>query len=211
MSNSNSSGSPATDGFDFIKKMWGGFSLPASMTPTADLDELDKRIKDLKAVEQWLNVNMSMLRTTIQGLEVQRGTIAMLKSFGNSMSLSPNDTEKPKTAPAKSSSSKPAADAKPATDASLKVGEATDSFLSNASAWWTVLQDQFNSVAQAALATGTDAVKRTADEVQNQAQAQSEAVAKASAAVKGAASSSKSKSTETAAKKTKITRPGTSK
>jgi capsular polysaccharide biosynthesis protein len=36
-----------------MRNMWGnmGFGLPGMVTPTFDLEELDKRIKDLKAVE----------------------------------------------------------------------------------------------------------------------------------------------------------------
>lgn len=75
------------DGLDFVKKVWGSLPLPSVITPTTDIDELDKRISDLRAVEQWLNVNLSMLRATIQGLEVQRGTIATLKSFGSNLGV----------------------------------------------------------------------------------------------------------------------------
>lgn len=89
------------DGLEFVRRMWNvtglpglpsasgltqyAQSLPSMITPTLDVDELDKRIADLRAVEQWLNLNTSMLRTTIQSLEVQRNTIATLKSFGGSM------------------------------------------------------------------------------------------------------------------------------
>jgi hypothetical protein len=89
------------DGLEFVRRMWNvtglpglpsasgltqyAQSLPSMITPTLDVEELDKRIADLRAVEQWLNLNTSMLRTTIQSLEVQRNTIATLKSFGGSM------------------------------------------------------------------------------------------------------------------------------
>lgn len=93
------------DGLEFVRRMWNvsglpglpsatGLSqyaqslpqaLPSMITPTLDVEELDKRIADLRAVEQWLNLNTNMLRTTIQSLEVQRNTIATLKSFGGSM------------------------------------------------------------------------------------------------------------------------------
>ncbi len=65
---------------DFVKKAW---SLPSSFAPTIDVDELDKRIADLRAVEQWLNLNLGMLRGSIQALEIQRGTIAAVKAFGS--------------------------------------------------------------------------------------------------------------------------------
>lgn len=75
------------EGLDFVKRVWGSLPLPSVITPTTDVEELDKRISDLRAVEQWLNVNLSMLRATIQGLEVQRGTIATLKSFGSNIGV----------------------------------------------------------------------------------------------------------------------------
>ena len=73
------------DTLDFVKNLWGSMSvpgMPSLAAPTMSVDELDKKIADLKAVESWLNLNVSMLRGTIQALEVQRGTIATLKSMG---------------------------------------------------------------------------------------------------------------------------------
>jgi hypothetical protein len=83
-----------TNGFDFMRRLWGsGSGMPAglmpglqAMTPPMDLDDLDKRIADLKAVESWLQLNTNLLRTTIQGLEVQRATLVALQTFGNALS-----------------------------------------------------------------------------------------------------------------------------
>lgn len=72
------------DPLGFVKKLWGDMQLPGMVTPTVSIDELDKKIQDLKTVESWLNVNMNMLKGTIQALEVQRATIATLKSMGES-------------------------------------------------------------------------------------------------------------------------------
>ncbi|GGC88479.1 PhaM family polyhydroxyalkanoate granule multifunctional regulatory protein [Undibacterium terreum] len=74
------------DTLAFVKKLWGGMQVPGMVTPTISIDDLDKKIKDLKTVESWLNVNMNMLRGTIQALEVQRATIATLNSLGASFS-----------------------------------------------------------------------------------------------------------------------------
>jgi len=94
-----------TDSIDFVRKVWGvtglpglptvgGITqfaqglpqaLPSMITPTLDVGELDKRIADLRAVEQWLALNANMLRATIQSLEVQRNTIATLRNLGGSM------------------------------------------------------------------------------------------------------------------------------
>ena len=64
-----------------------GFPSPLSamsgmMTPLTNVEELDKRITDLRAVEQWLKLNLNMLQSAIQGLEVQRATLSTLRAFG---------------------------------------------------------------------------------------------------------------------------------
>lgn len=71
------------DPLNFMRNMWGnmGFSLPGMVAPTFDLDELDKRIKDMKAVEGWLRMNLSMLQMTIQGLEMQRTTVSTVQAM----------------------------------------------------------------------------------------------------------------------------------
>ena len=159
-----------TDGFDFVKKIWGSLPLPSGMSPTTDLNELDKRIADLKAVEQWLNINLSMLRTTIHGLEVQRGTIATIQSFGASFGLSAaNDKASGQLiAPAvkeeflrkvvsaaieenASGSAAASAGQSSASSATDAMQETSKAMLSNATAWWSTLQDQFNKVASAAI------------------------------------------------------------
>jgi hypothetical protein len=66
-------------------KAAGGFG---SAFPGLDTDELEKRIKDLKSVENWLNLNLNILKSTIQGLEVQHATMMALKSFGDAVSAS---------------------------------------------------------------------------------------------------------------------------
>ena len=58
-----------------------GFSLPGMVTPTLDINELDKRITDLKAVEGWLKMNLNMLQMTTQGLEMQRAALAAVKAM----------------------------------------------------------------------------------------------------------------------------------
>lgn len=72
------------DTLSFVKRLWGSMQVPGMVAPPMSLDELDKKIQDLKTVESWLTVNMNMLRGTIQTLEVQRATIAALQSLGES-------------------------------------------------------------------------------------------------------------------------------
>ena len=51
------------------------------LTPTMDVQELDKRIRDLRTVQFWLEQNAKMLGTSIQTLEVQKMTLATLQSM----------------------------------------------------------------------------------------------------------------------------------
>ena len=129
---------------DMLKTMWGqgaaaqagqfpftadaskaasGF---ASAFPGLDVDELEKRIKDLKSVENWLNLNLNILKSTIQGLEVQHATMMALKSFGDAVSAAGTaatsgsaPTEESRT---KTTSAKPR---KTATRRPRKAGDAT--------------------------------------------------------------------------------------
>ena len=94
------------DPLNFMRSMWGnmGFSLPGMVAPTFDIDELDKRIKDMKAVEGWLRMNLSMLQMTIQGLEMQRTTVGAVQAMGQmakdaAKSMSPEAAEPPPAAP----------------------------------------------------------------------------------------------------------------
>ena len=74
------------DPLEFLKSMWGsmGFPLPGMVAPTLDVGELDKRITDLKAVENWLKMNLGMLQISIQGLEMQRATLATMQAMRSS-------------------------------------------------------------------------------------------------------------------------------
>src|SRR5450830_83470 len=161
-----------TDTLDFVKNLWGsmsvpGMGMPGITAPTMSVEELDKKISDLKAVEAWLNLNTSMLRGSIQALEVQRGTIATLKSMGASLAAAitqPGASEKtvfesvpyasaffqqatpaPKPAPA------PAPAPEPAAAAPDDAGKQAAAQLANPSAWWNLLQDQFKQAVSTAM------------------------------------------------------------
>lgn len=92
------------DPLNFMRNLWGnmGFTLPGMVAPTFDVDELDKRIKDMKAVEGWLRMNLSMLQMTIQGLEMQRTTVSTVQAMGQmatnaAKSMIPESAEAPST------------------------------------------------------------------------------------------------------------------
>jgi len=187
------------EGFDLVKKVWGvtGLpmlptpssmaqfatrlpqTLPSMIAPTLDVEELDKRIADLRAVEQWLNLNLSMLRTTVQSLEVQRNTIATLKSFGGAMLSAAANPQAAPVAPANwpypaqpapqhvAATPPPTAEAAapPATTSRRKRREAPAAanpalaLPLNPTVWWNSLQDQFTKIAAAAAAEAQAAAK----------------------------------------------------
>lgn len=73
-------------GFDFLQGLakTAGASLPNLgqwAVPTLNPEELEKRIEELRTVQFWLEQNARMLGATIQALEVQRMTLATLKSM----------------------------------------------------------------------------------------------------------------------------------
>ena len=74
---------PLPDPFEFMKKLWNpmGLPMPGMVAPTLDMDAVEKKIADLKSVENWLNLNLNMLRLSIQGLEMQRNTLAAMKAM----------------------------------------------------------------------------------------------------------------------------------
>jgi hypothetical protein len=140
-------------------------TLPSMITPTLDVAELDKRIADLRAVEQWLNLNVGMLRTTIQSLEVQRNTIATLRSFGGTMlaampggvraagTAAAGFAAPPTPAPAAPAVATGGAGARRSGSRKRPRTSATAAAIAaplNPAAWWGALQEQFARVAAAA-------------------------------------------------------------
>ena len=76
-------------GFDFLQNLAKGATqnipqmpnLGNWVAPTLNVEELDKRIEELKAVQFWLDQNAMALKATIQALEVQKMTLATLKGM----------------------------------------------------------------------------------------------------------------------------------
>ncbi|MEO8145756.1 MAG: PhaM family polyhydroxyalkanoate granule multifunctional regulatory protein [Betaproteobacteria bacterium] len=82
------------DPFEMFRRLWGplGVPVPGLSMPTLDPAEIDKRVQELKSVEMWLSMNLNMLRTAIQGLEMQKaGLSAMQQAMQMGM---PQDKDK---------------------------------------------------------------------------------------------------------------------
>ena len=75
-------------GFEFLQSLTrpAGASAPANwVAPTLSVEDLDKRIQELKAVLFWLEQNGTALKATIQALEVQKMTLSALKGMNVSL------------------------------------------------------------------------------------------------------------------------------
>jgi hypothetical protein len=77
---------PLLASMEMMRQAWqnlaglGGFDT-SMMSAALSPEDLERRISDLRAVENWLRMNLSMLSSTIQGMEVQRATVTTLRSF----------------------------------------------------------------------------------------------------------------------------------
>jgi hypothetical protein len=165
-------------GFDFLQNLAKSASQPSAaggsipgmsnwVAPTLSVEELDKRIQELKAVQFWLEQNGTALKATIQALEVQKMTLTTLQGMNVNMSelakaftahtpetAAPNPVSTPAPEPAavaeapetvtpqpKNKSSKPKRDSKASAEKT-----AVDPMQ-----WWGSLTQQFQNIASAAM------------------------------------------------------------
>jgi len=195
MTESSASGDAFNDSLNFVKKLWGqmgvpgmpggssvpGMTIPGMPTmplPSMSVEDLDKRIQELKTVETWLNVNMTMLRNTIQALEVQRATIATLHSLSTTMASTMQGFNAGEVRYPFSSShaSEEAPAAEPTSEntksnAKAKTEPSTDEvspLVSQSAAWWQNVQDQFKQALGTALEKSTanyETVKASSEKI----------------------------------------------
>jgi hypothetical protein len=72
---------PPQDPLEMFRRLWGplGVPIPGMAVPTFDPQEVEKRIADLKSVENWLQMNLNMLKFSIQALEMQKAALQAMK------------------------------------------------------------------------------------------------------------------------------------
>ena len=179
-------------GFDFLQNLAKQAAGSASQSipqlpnlgnwvaPTLNVEELDKRIEELKAVQFWLDQNAMALKATIQALEVQKMTLATLKGMNfnmgdvaNAFKLKVADTvaggvqkvaDKARTfsglevPPTSYQNADTAAKAKTTKPKAEKAAEAPPGVV-DPMQWWGALTQQFQNIATTAL---QDAAKKTA-------------------------------------------------
>lgn len=154
-------------GFDFLQNLTQGANnstpqipnMSSWIAPTISVEEIEKRISELKSVQFWLEQNSRALSATIQALEVQKMTLSTLKGMNFSMAdmanaftiKTPDTSAKPKAAPAAAPAPAPAPAADTA-DASAASAGVIDPMQ-----WWGALTQQFQQIAATAMTEATKA------------------------------------------------------
>lgn len=154
---------------EFVRNMWGGgMHMPGMPMPALSVEDINRQIADLKAVESWLQLNMNMLRGTIQALEVQGATLAALQAMGQGMAAMAqppaqgdgpgafhpafpfafSTAEQPPAEPEREPAPAPETAAPPPV---FDPGAMAAAF-GNPAAWWNMLQDQFKQAVNTAMA-----------------------------------------------------------
>ncbi len=171
MSDSNAFGfGKLVPGFDFLQNLGKGAAqgmaqmpnLSSWIAPTLNVEDLDKRISELKTVQFWLEQNGKALAATIQALEVQKMTLATLKGMNVSMSEMADALKLRPQASVADAASAPAPAAEPAARAPRKAAPRKSKAGAEAGAakaggvvdpmqWWGALTQQFQQIASHAL------------------------------------------------------------
>ncbi|MDR3452425.1 MAG: hypothetical protein P4L96_06425 [Rhodoferax sp.] len=166
-------------GFDFLQTLAKGAtqSIPQLpnlgnwVAPTLNVEELEKRIDELKAVQFWLDQNAMALKATIQALEVQKMTLATLRGMNfnmgdvaNAFKLKAADTVMSGVQKVTEKVAEKAADAAETVDkVAGKVAGKADAKAApgvvDPVAWWGSLTQQFQQIAANAM---KEAAKQTA-------------------------------------------------
>ena len=191
MSDNNAFGfAKLVPGFDFLQNLAKGAAdrvpqlpnLSNWVAPTLNVEELDKRIAELKSVQFWLEQNSRALSATVQALEVQKMTLATLQGMNfsmgdvaNAFKLKAADTVTSAAEAVAGAAARvtgraeeeapPAQDEAPASKTKAKASKKTQAASTPAPSvvdplqWWGALTGQFQQIAANAM---KDAARQTA-------------------------------------------------
>jgi hypothetical protein len=67
--------------WDFFQKMWNpaSFPMPGIFAPTMSVEEVEKKIIELRSVENWLKMNLNFVQMTVKTLEMQKAALQTLQ------------------------------------------------------------------------------------------------------------------------------------
>jgi hypothetical protein len=151
-------------GFDFLQNLakaaGGAGASPSAMpnmaqwlVPSLKVEDLEKRIEELKHVQFWLDQNARALSATIQALEVQKMTMETLKGMNFTMGM-PGSAAAPKPAQPAPAAPPPTPEPEAAADPAPKrktKAQAEASKVIDPMQLWGALTQQFQHIASTAL------------------------------------------------------------
>ena len=164
---------------------WQNFTsaAPQASAMAMDPNELDKRIEELKSVESWLKLNLSMLSNSIHSLEIQKANLehfnSMMEIMSEPMKAAQSSSMFTAAQPQPDDKAKPAAEPATTEEPSEATGETTESASDEQTSfaetsglvqdqalnWFSLLGDQFkNIVASVAANTPTETTEEKTDE-----------------------------------------------
>jgi len=171
-------------GFDFLQNLSNSAAQAAPgasagavpgmaswVAPTLSIEDIDKRIQELKSVLFWLEQNTTALKATIQAMEVQKMTLTTLQSMNVNMAdlakaftvkapaTAPSTAPEPQAAAPQPVKPQAASEPKP-----VQTGDAVNEALEEPAKgpaaakpavdpmqWWGALTQQFQNIAAAAV------------------------------------------------------------
>ena len=70
------------DWLEYMQKMWNpmSFPMPGMAMPTVNVEEIERKIAELKAVETWLTMQVGLLQMTVKTLEMQKAALESMIS-----------------------------------------------------------------------------------------------------------------------------------
>lgn len=176
MSNSSAFGfGKFVPGFDFLQNLSNSAAQAAPgasagampgmaswVAPTLSIEDIDKRIQELKSVLFWLEQNTTALKATIQAMEVQKMTLTTLQSMNVNMAdLAKAFTVKapapepqaaaPQQAAPQPEPVQPEPDPEKEGTEEPSTGAATAKPAVDPMQWWGALTQQFQNIAAAAV------------------------------------------------------------
>ncbi len=74
------------DWFEFMQKMWNpkSYPMPGMAMPTVNVEEIERKIAELKTVETWLTMNVGFVQMTIKTLEMQKAALEAIAAASKS-------------------------------------------------------------------------------------------------------------------------------
>ena len=79
------------DWLEFMQKMWNPMSypIPGMAMPTVNVEEIEKKIAELRTVETWLTMNVGFVQMTIKTLAMQKAALESIAAAAKPKSAQP--------------------------------------------------------------------------------------------------------------------------